>query len=77
VRADKSGKVDVTVRIDKAASRRFDEIVESLKMHGLTDLQPHKRFMIVNGRISAERVSQLSDVAGVVSVRKDQIYKAQ
>jgi hypothetical protein len=77
VNADKSGKVDVTIRIDKAEAHRFDEIVEALKKRGLADLQPHQRFMIVNGSISAERMSELNDVAGVASVRKDQAYKAQ
>jgi methylmalonyl-CoA mutase cobalamin-binding subunit len=77
VAAEKTQKVDVTIRIDKAEAHRFDEIVEALKKKGLGDLQPHQRFMIVNGSISAERLSELNGVAGVASVRKDQVYKAQ
>lgn len=77
VGADKSANVDVTVRIEKAESGRFDEIVDSLKSHGLTDLQPHRRFMIVNGRVSAARMPELSDIAGVASVREDETYKAR
>lgn len=76
MQADKSGRVSVTIRIDKGEAHRFDEIVETLKKHGLADLQPHRRFMIVNGSINAECMSELNDVAGVASVRKDQVYKA-
>jgi hypothetical protein len=70
-------KVDVTVRIGKADVERFDEIVAALQQGGLADLQPHKRFGIVNGSVSVERIEALAVIRGVASVREDQDYKAQ
>ncbi len=75
--ADQPKKVDVTIRIDKDHAHRFDEIIETLKKQGLGDLQPHPRFMMVNGNIHEARLPELAKIAGVASVRKDQIYKAQ
>lgn len=75
--AEEAKGVDVTVRIDKADLGRFDEIVQALQNEGLADLQPHKRFGIVNGRVGPERMDALSRVRGVASVRRDQAYKAQ
>jgi len=75
--AKEAKKVDVTIRIEKADVERFDEIVQALQQEGLADLQPHKRFGIVNGSVSADRMEALGRIRGVASVRKDQVYKAQ
>jgi hypothetical protein len=70
-------KVDVTIRIDKAAAGRMDEIIGALKARGLDRVESHARFMIVNGSVQADALDALRDVKGVASVRKDQTYKAQ
>lgn len=70
-------KVDVTIRIEKSDQDRMDEIVEALKGGGLDRVESHKRFMIVNGSVSADALDALRRVKGVASVRKDSTYKTQ
>jgi len=69
--------IDVTIRIDKAQAGRMDEIVRALMACGLDRVEPHARFLVVNGCISADALEALRKVEGVASVRKDQTYKAQ
>ena len=75
--ADKTDKVDVTVRLDRAEAERLEEIVNSLKERGLTNVEPHSRFMIVNGTAKAADLESLRQVKGVASVREDKTYKPQ
>ena len=70
-------KVDVTIRLEKADQGRMDEIIEALKSAGLDHVESHQRFMIVNGRVSADSLDALRNVKGVASVRKDDVYKTQ
>jgi len=70
-------KVDVTIRIEKSEQARMDEIVESLKARGLDDIESHQRFMIVNGRINADKLDDVRKVKGVASVHQDKTYKTQ
>ena len=70
-------KVDVTIRIDKGAAGRLDEIVRALKQRGLDRVESHARFLVVNGSASADALDTLRAVEGVASVRKDQSYKPQ
>lgn len=70
-------KVDVTIRIDKSEQNRMDEIVDALKVSGLDDIESHKRFMIVNGSVNADRLDELRKVKGVASVHQDSTYKTQ
>lgn len=67
-------KLDVTIRIQAAHSSRFDEIVRALEQAGLTEVQPHARFLLVNGSSNAVRLEALRQVDGVASVRVDQRY---
>jgi hypothetical protein len=69
--------VDVTIRIDKNAAERLDAIVGSLAASGLTNIDLHKRFLIVNGSVDVDDLDALRAVDGVASVRQDQTYKAQ
>ncbi len=74
-----SGKstVDVTIRLEKSASAKMDEIVRALEGLGLKEVEPHHRFMVVNGRASVGSIDKMKQVEGVASVREDQIYTAQ
>jgi hypothetical protein len=70
-------RVDVTVRIDPGESERLDTIVNDLKARGLSNVERHSRFMIVNGSVNDSDIENLRKVQGVASVRKDQAYKTQ
>jgi hypothetical protein len=72
-----SRTVDVTIRVDKASAGRLDEVVRALETSGLTNLDVHERFLVVNGSVAANRVDELRKVGGVASVREDRSYKAQ
>lgn len=69
-------QIDVTVRLDNALSGRFDEIVLALRKTGMVDVQAHRSFMIVNGRITPDRLEDLRSVSGVQAVRQDTTYGA-
>lgn len=68
--------IAVTVRLDRAAADRVNEIVRELKSAGLTDLDLHERLMMVSGNVDSEAVDALRAVPGVASVRADQKYSA-
>ena len=70
-------RVDVTIRIDKAAAKRLDEIVRALETSGLTNVDVHKRFLVINGSVAVGTIDALLEIAGVASVRQDRTYKAQ
>lgn len=72
-----SPKVEVTIRIEKAEAGHFDEIVRALGQAGLAEVQPHPRFLIVNGAIGQAKLDALQRVPGVASVRVDQRYRPQ
>jgi hypothetical protein len=67
--------VEVTVLIEPSQSDRFDEIVKELVELGLSNVASHRRFMIVNGAIDAERLPAVQDVPGVSAVRKARTYR--
>ena len=50
------------------------EIVRALEQAGLAEVQPHARFLLVNGSSNAVRLDALRQVDGVASVRVDQRY---
>lgn len=75
--AEKRDTVDVTIRIDKAHQGHLDTIVQTLRDHGLANIERHDRFLIVNGTVRAEKVPELGSVKGVASVREDRSYRAQ
>ena len=74
---DKSDTVDVTIRIDKQRSGQMDEIVRALEARGLSRIERHERFAMLNGSVSASRLDSLREVQGVASVRQDRTYKTQ
>ena len=69
--------IDVTIRIDKAHAHRLDDIARALQSAGLTGMERHDRFQIINGSIADSKLAALRAVAGVASVREDRIYKTQ
>lgn len=70
-----SGKVDVTIRVDKTYADRLDEVASALEASGLSAVERHERFLLFNGSVSADRVQTLRQVSGVTSVREDATYK--
>ena len=71
------GRIDVTVRLDKAHTQRFEAIVQELERRGLAQVEKHQRFMVVNGSVPAAGVDALRSVEGVAEVREDRVYKTQ
>jgi hypothetical protein len=69
--------VEVTVRIDKAVAGRLDDIVRALEASGLTNLDLHKRFLMISGSVAEAEIDALRRIDGVASVREDQTYKPQ
>ena len=67
----------VTVRIKPDYDLRMEDVVAGLKAAGLKNVEPRPRFSIVSGDVDIRRLSDLSSVEGVASVREDQTYKAQ
>ena len=72
-----TGKVEVTIRIDTASADRLDDIVRDLGDRGVTNIEVHKRFLVVNGSIAESKISAVQEIAGVASVRKSRTYKTQ
>lgn len=70
-------QVDVTIRIDRGEAGRLDAIVRALQAAGLEQVERHDRFLIVNGRIPADRLDALGRIEGVASVREDRSYRPQ
>jgi hypothetical protein len=75
--AREQADVDVTIRIDKGASARLEQIVSALEASGLTRLDVHERFLIVNGSAAPGTLDKLRKVEGVASVREDRKYRTQ
>jgi hypothetical protein len=71
--AAQTNEVGVTIRLAKTAE--MDKVVQDLTRLGLGAVERHDRFAIVNGRIAADKVGALREVAGVASVREDQTYR--
>lgn len=72
-----SGKVGVTIRIDRNEASRLSEVVDNLKSQGLSEVESHPRFMIVNGKVNLDALDSLKSVKGVESIRQDSVYKAE
>lgn len=68
-------ETDVTIRIDKGMAAKLDQIVDQLEKVGLTRIERHARFMMVNGCIDADKLDELRGVEGVESVRQDRTYR--
>lgn len=75
--SDATTAVDVTIRVDKEQAHRFDDVVRQLEAEGLASVEPHARFLMVNGSIAPDRLDRLRGVRGVASVRRDATYKTQ
>ena len=67
--------VDITIRIEKSHAERLDEIVQALESSGVSNLDVHRRFLIVNGSVASDLINTIQKIDGVASVRKDQTYK--
>ncbi len=72
-----SDKVGVTIRIAGNEASRLSEVVDDLRSQGLSEVESHARFMIVNGNIDSDALDSLRSVKGVESVREDRVYKTQ
>jgi tRNA-dihydrouridine synthase len=70
-------KVDVTIRIDKTDGAKLDDIARALESSGVTNLEVHKRLMMISGSVARHAIDALRKIAGVASVREDQQYKTQ
>jgi hypothetical protein len=70
-------ETDVTIRIDKGLSAKLDDIVDQLEKLGLSRVERHERFMMINGCIDADKLDELRAVEGVESVRQDRTYRPQ
>lgn len=73
----RSPTVDVTIRLNQDSADRLDDIVRALETSGLRNPDIHRRFLIVNGSVEADRIDKLRSVDGVAAVREDRTYKAQ
>ena len=69
--------VELTVRIAKASAGQLDEIVRALEASGLSNLDVHKRLLMINGTAPADAVDALRAIEGVASVRADSTYRTQ
>ena len=67
-------QVAVTIRIESSNASIFDEVVRKLLRVGLSDVEAHPRFGIVNGSAMSSVVALLRDIPGVASVREDRKY---
>lgn len=65
-------RFNVTIRIEGD-----DETVERLRAAGLENVEVSSRFQIVHGVVDVDREEALSNVEGVVSVRRDGQFKTQ
>lgn len=65
-------RFNVTIRIEGG-----DETVERLRAAGLENVEASSRFQIVHGVVDVDREEALSNVEGVVSVRRDGQFKTQ
>lgn len=72
-----SDKVGVTIRINRNEASRLSEVVDNLTSQGLSEVESHPRFMIVNGNVDPDALDSLKSVRGVESIRQDSVYKAQ
>ncbi|MBT9318001.1 ketohydroxyglutarate aldolase [Leptothoe spongobia TAU-MAC 1115] len=64
-------KVKVNITIDDAHLEQIDQVTEALKSAGLEVEQTLSTLGIVTGSIASDKLSSLSEVAGVDSVESD------
>ena len=64
-------KVQVTISVDDAHLEQIDQVAEQLKTAGLSVDQTMSTLGIVTGSVDSEKMSSLSEVAGVDSVEVD------
>ena len=64
-------KVQVTISINDAYIEQIDEVADHLRAAGLEVDQTLSTLGIVTGSIETDKMSSLSDVAGVESVEED------
>ena len=67
---------EVTIRVQKDHVGDLDGIVGRLRSLGLSDVQVLARFLTINGRVDANLIPRLREVAGVVSVRESGKFRA-
>ncbi|MEL6131017.1 MAG: hypothetical protein AAFR24_05395 [Cyanobacteria bacterium J06627_3] len=69
---DQMDKVKVTISLDDVHLEQIDQVTEQLKEAGLEVEQTLSTLGIVTGAIATDKLSSLSEVAGVESVEIDQ-----
>ena len=67
---------DVTISVAKSFHSRLDEVVSSLRDAGLTDIEVHRRFLMISGSIASAQMPQLSKIDGVSSVTPARKFRA-
>jgi hypothetical protein len=68
--------IDVTIRVAASFQARLDEVVSALNDAGLTDVDVHRRFLMISGSIASAQLPQLSKIDGVSSVRPARKFRA-
>lgn len=69
--------VGVTIRVDrKSMAQGLDTVLAKLAQCGLSAVESHARFGIVNGRAPVDRLDAMRQIEGVESVREDATYRA-
>lgn len=70
------GRIQVTIRIDRAKAADFAKIVAGLEKLGLSDVEARPRFLIVNASAPAGALDSIRKLEGVASVHEDRSYRA-